>query len=127
MCLLLGETLPVRILSQMSNHISFNEGLDNPNYDWNSLKPIDLINGRSRFFFDSMNLPRSFLQVDSMQWESNADYVHAERIIQNSLICINDGSERVISNSKYKLQRQRCRTETTFRQNILNLHVNPNM
>lgn len=127
LCLTSENIVPERSLDQLSNHISFNEAMNKENYDWSSKRVIDLIDERSHFFFDSMNLPRTFLRMDSSEWESNCDYVKAKETIQGALICINDGSERIVSNCKYKLQRQRCRKESTFRQNILNLHVNPNM
>lgn len=101
--------------------------MNNQNYDWNSKHMIDLIDERSHFFFKSMNISRTFLRINSSEWESNDEYAQAKKTIQSALICINDASERVISTCKFKLRRQRCRKESTFRQNILNLNVNPNM
>lgn len=122
-----AERIAPRETNQLSNHTSFDEALNDANYDWSSKRVIDLIGERSLFFFDTMNLPRGFLSIDAGEWDTSRDYMRAREIVQSALVCINDGSERVVSNSKYKLQRQRCRKESTFRQNILNLHVNPNM
>lgn len=125
LCMTADKIMPLRNLR--SNHISFAEDIDYENYDWSSKSVIDLVGGRSHFFFDIMNLPKNFLRVNASQWENNDSYNKAKQIIQDALICINDGSERVISNCKNKLQKQRCRKESTFRQNILNLHINSNV
>lgn len=109
------------------NHLSFKQGFDIENYNWSSKSIVDLIGDRSHFFFDIMNLPRNFLSIDSNDWESNCDYIRAKEKIEGALICINDGSERVVSNCKNKLQKQRCRKESTFQQNIYNLQFNSNM
>lgn len=69
-----------------------------------------------------MNLPREFLRLDSNEWKTNNDYNKAKNIVQKALICVNDGSERVIANCKSKFNKQRCRNETSFRQNMLSLH-----
>lgn len=110
-----------------NNHISFKQGIDNENFDWSSKSIVDFIGDRSHFFFDIMNLSRNFLSIDSSNWEYNCDYVRAKEMIEGALICINDGSERVVSNCKNKLQKQRCRKESTFQQNIYNLQFNSNM
>lgn len=71
-----------------------------------------------------MNLPRGFLNRNADEWLLNKDYQNAKKIIKNALVCINDTSERVISKCKSKFNKQRCRNETTFRQNILSSHLN---
>lgn len=120
-----NNIVPIRRIN--SNHISFKDGTDTEDYDWSSICIVDLIGDRSHFFFDTMNLPRNFLSIDSSEWEYNPEYIQGKKIVENALICINDGSERVVSNCKNKLQKQRCRKESTFQQNILNLQFNPNM
>lgn len=112
---------PVR--KHPSNHIAYCDGIDDHSYDWQSKRVSDLIGDRSQFFFDTMNLPRNFLMSDASVWNKNNEYISAKQTVQNALICINDASERVISNSKAKFNRQRCRKETTFQQNMLNLHL----
>lgn len=116
------KILPPRNMKR--NHISY---IDINDENWRSKSIVDLIGDRSRYFFDIMNLHRNFLNIDSSGWESNRDYMHAKNIVQGALVCVNDGSERVVSNCKNKLQKQRCRKESTFQQNILNLQFNPNM
>ena len=58
---------------------------------------------------------------DANEWKKQPSYISAKKTVQNALICINDASERVISNSKVKFNKQRCRKESSFRQNMLNL------
>lgn len=103
-----------------SNHIALSEII----MDWNTKSVADLIGERSNFFLDAMNLPRSFLTSDASEWSQNRDFLIARETVMKSLICINDGSERVISNCKSKLSKQRCRKESTFRQNMLSLNNN---
>lgn len=123
MCVALDKTMPQRRMIPPSNDISFSEGIGDVDYDWSSKTVANLIGDRSPFLFHIMNLPCEFLRQDSREWKKLNDYNHAKKTIQNALICINDGSERVISNCKNKFQKQRCRKETTFRQNLMNLHL----
>lgn len=109
----------------VSNHLAFI--VDDARYDWSSKQISDFIGDRSIFFFDVMNLPREFLNLDATEWNTKLPYTKAKKIVQSTLICVNDASERVISNSKSKFNKQRCRNETTFRQNMLNLHLNHNI
>lgn len=121
-----GKAMPQRNISvrNISNHIAYNEGNNTENYDWGSKNIVDFIGDRSNFFFDAMNLPRSFLRLHANEWNKNYGYIRAKCIIQRSLICINDASERVISNCKSKLMKQRCKKEKTFQQNMLSLNNN---
>lgn len=122
-----NKITPIRgtkVDNQICNHIAYCSGRTDGDYDWSSISVIDLVGDRSQFFFDTLNLPRSFLRLDASQWKINRDYIRAKQNVQNALMCINDGSERVISNCKNKFNKQRCRKETSFRQNILNLHIN---
>lgn len=116
------DILPLRNGNQGSNHILFHH--DDEDNDWEQLSLSDLIGIRSHFFFQSMNLPLGFLNIDANEWKINKDYKNAKKIVENSLICINDASERVISKCKSKFSKQRCRKEITFRQNILSFHLN---
>lgn len=68
-----------------------------------------------------MNLPHNFLRSDAREWDTTIEYNKAKETIENALICINDASERVISNCKSKFNKQRCRKRTTFQQNMLDL------
>lgn len=113
--------MPPRLieLNQLSNHIAYTDGMNNSNYDWNHLRIVDLIGERSMFFFDALGINRDFLRVDAKQWSKRRDYNSVKKVIQETLICTNDGSERVISKCKIKCKRQRCRKECTFRQNII--------
>lgn len=119
-----NNIMPARNDSPSSNALAYNTGRNNDNYDWGSISVTDLIGHRSHFLFDVMNLPRNFLRLNASEWKTNKDYNSAKQIIQNALICVNDCSERVISNCKNKFNRQRCRKEDSFRQNMLNLHIN---
>lgn len=105
------------------NHLAYHTGREDENFDWSSISVTDLIGKRSNFFFDVMNLPRNFLRLDASQWSKDREYKRAKNVIQKSLICVNDGSERVISNCKSKFSKQRCRKEDSFRQNMLNLYL----
>lgn len=121
---LLNNQMVARDYRYSSNHLAFSVDEDEETYDWSSKQISDFIGERSRFFFEVMDLPRDFLNVDASEWNTNLTYIRARKIIQSTLICVNDTSERVISNSKSKFNKQRCRNENTFRQNILNLHLN---
>lgn len=117
------EILPLRNENQGNNHVAFHDD-DLEDYDWERLSLSDLIGVRSHFFFQSMDLPWGFLNRNAVDWKLNKDYKNAKKIVENSLVCINDASERVISKCKSKFNKQRCKKETTFRQNILSLHLN---
>lgn len=117
------DDLPIRNDNRGSNHVAFHYD-DDENYDWERLSLFDLIDARSNFFFQTMNLPRGFLNRNANEWVLNKDYQNAKKIVENSLVCINDASERVISQCKNKFNKQRCRNENTFRQNILSLPLN---
>lgn len=106
-----------------SNHIAYNDGNHDQNHDWRAKSVADFIGNRSLFFFEVMNLPRNFLRSDANGWKRNREYISAKRNIKRALICINDASERVISNCKNKFSKQRCRKESTFRQNMLSLNI----
>lgn len=124
--LILAEeiAMPQRTLvgRDISNCIAYSEGNNTENYDWSSKIIADFVGDRSNFFFEALNLPRNFLRLNANEWNKNHEYIHAKNIVQSSLICINDGSERVISNCKNKFNKQRCRKETTFQQNMLSLN-----
>lgn len=122
--LIQNEVMPLRRRHERSNQIAYSDGIGDRNHDWNSKCIADLIGDRSQYFFDIMNLPRNFLRLDASEWNRNPDYINAKKIAENALICINDTSERVISNCKSKFNKQRCRKESSFRQNMLNLHSN---
>lgn len=104
------------------NDIAYCESIGDENFNWKLIDIFNLVGDRSHFFFDIMNLPREFLRLDSNEWKTNNDYNKAKNIVQKALICVNDGSERVIANCKSKFNKQRCRNETSFRQNMLSLH-----
>lgn len=119
-----GKAMPQREISvrNISNHIAYTEGNNYENLDWSSKNIVDFVGGRSNFFFHAMNLPRSFSRLSPNEWNKNHDYIRAKRIVQSSLICINDASERVVANSKNKLLKQRCKKEETFQRNMLSLN-----
>lgn len=116
-----SETMPPRLMSpnQLNNHIAYTSGMNQPKYDWSLLSIVDLIGERSVFFFDVLGINRGFLRVDASEWGKQKEYNAVKRVIHAALICINDGSERVISKCKSKYKKQRCRKECTFRQNII--------
>lgn len=116
-----NQEMPPRIINsnQLTNHIAYTDGVNNPNYDWSRLEIADLIGERSIYFFHVLGINRDFLNVDASQWSKQKDYNSVKKAIHEALICINDGSERVISKCKSKYKRQRCRKECTFRQNII--------
>lgn len=118
------KIMPTRRLDgrNVSNHILYSDGIIDENLDWSSRNVTDFIGDRSNFFFDAMDLPRNFLRLSAREWNKDRDYVRAKKIVQNTLICINDASERVISKCKNKFSKQRCRRESTFRQNMLSLN-----
>lgn len=118
------KIMPLRQFSKSrrTNQVAYSDGIDDRNHDWNSKCVADLIGDRSAFFFDTMNLPARFLRLDASVWNENPDYVNAKKTVENALICINDASERVISNCKSKFNKQRCRKESSFRQNMFNLN-----
>lgn len=113
--------IPIRQIDQneFSNYINYSAGVNKPNYNWNSMSVVDLIGVRSNFFFNTLNINRDFLKLDASAWNKNRSYKEAKKTIENALVCVNDASERVISNCKRKFKHQRCRKENTFRQNIL--------
>lgn len=116
--------IPTHARRDVGNDIAYTKSIGDDEYDWSSISLIDLIDDRSHFFFDVMNLPRNFLRLNANEWKRDEGYNKAMEIVQSTLICINDGSERVISNCKNKFSKQRCKKETSFRQNMLNLHIN---
>lgn len=118
-----NEVLPLRNHSRTSNHVALSYD-ENEDYDWEQLSLSDFIGVRSQYFFHTMNLPRDFLNINANEWKLNKNYNNAKKIVENSLVCINDASERVIASCKNKFNKQRCRKEVTFRQNILSVNSN---
>lgn len=113
---LIGQEIPPRNYSSHSNHIAYS-GDTNPNDSEFNLK--NLIGERSLFLFQTMNLCYIFLETDAAEWKNSNSYRMAKRAITDALICVNDVTERVISNGKSKYKKQRCRNEQSFRRNIL--------
>lgn len=71
-----------------------------------------------------MNFGRNFLRLNANQWDSDFEYQAAKKTINNTVVCVNDATERVISNCKKKYNSQRCRKESSFRQNITFTYFN---
>lgn len=112
-----GQTIPPRNYSGQSNHIAYTGDTNTSNRNDFNLK--NLFGERSLFLFQTMNLCYDFLEMDVTEWKNNYSYQMAKRAITDTLICVNDVTERVISNGKSKYKKQRCRNEQSFRRNIL--------
>lgn len=115
----LDQVMPPRMNSNRnSNHISYNNTIDSSSNVINTLNLVDLIGERSPYIFSIMKLSRNFLHLDADQWDNDCEYRAAKKTINDAIVCVNDGTERVISNCKRKYKSQRCRKESSFRQNI---------
>lgn len=108
---------PRRIGSnQISNHIEYTERIEFGEID--QLEISRLIGGRSHYLFNVMKIKTNFLHCDAESWPTNNEYLRARNIISKTLICVNDNSERVISASKHRISRQRCRNNDSFRRSM---------
>lgn len=115
----LGQVMPPRMNSnQNSNHISYLGKIDCSSNVLNTLNLVDLIGERSPYIFSIMKLGRNFLRFDADQWDNDCEYQAARKTINDAIVCVNDATERVISNCKREYKSQRCRKESSFRQNI---------
>lgn len=109
----LNEDIPERNLRL--NHIKYNENVS----DWRNKQLIDFVGPRSLFLFQTLEISQEFLVDDANDWSTNASYLNAKSKISSSLICVNDATERVISTSKYKYKRQRCKNDNSFNRSML--------
>lgn len=116
---LIGQEIPPRNHSSQSNHIAYNGDINTANRNESAFNLKNLIGQRSLFLFQTMNLCYNFLETNATEWKNNNSYQIAKRAIADALICVNDVTERVISNGKSKYKKQRCRNEQSFRRNIL--------
>lgn len=115
----LDQMMPPRMnANQNSNHISYVGDIDCSSNVLNTLNLVDLIGERSPYIFSIMKLGRNFLRLDADHWHNDCEYQAAKKTVNNTLVCVNDATERVISNCKRKYKSQRCRKESSFRQNI---------
>lgn len=103
-------------IDKMSNHFKFSIG--NERTDWHSMRIHDLIGERSLFLFESLEISIDFLENDAEIWSDDLEYIQAKEKISNTLVCINDTSERMISLCKTKNRNQRCRNEDSFRRSL---------
>lgn len=110
--------LPVRRITpdEVSNHIRYSNDIEFGNI--NQLRVADLVGERSFYLFNVMNISTEFLHNDARTWFKNNEYLRAKHLISKTLTCVNDTSERVISASKYKYKRQRCKTNDSFRRSM---------
>lgn len=114
-----SSNLPPRRIgsNQISNHIEYTERIE-----FGELDQLDIsrfIGGRSHYLFNIMKIKTNFLHRDAESWPTNNEYLRAKNIISKTLICINDNSERVISASKHRIKRQRCRNDDSFKRSML--------
>lgn len=116
---LIGQEIPQRNYSGQSNHIAYTGDTNTSNRNESAFNLKNLIGERSLFLFQTMNLCYDFLETDAAEWSYNNSYQTAKRTINNALLCVNDVTERVISNGKSKYKKQRCRSEQSFHRNIL--------
>lgn len=103
--------------NQTSNHIEYTEEIR-----FSQVHELDIsqfIGERSHYLFNIMKITTNFLHSDAESWPTNNEYLHARNVISKTLICVNDNSERVFSASKHRINRQRCRNESSFRRSML--------
>lgn len=111
-----NKQMPAR-RNTSSNHIKFSDG--NESTDWLSMEVHNLIGDRSPFLFKALNISTSFLEIHPEAWKDDTDYIRAKKQISETLVSINDNSERIISLCKAKNKQQRCRNENSFRRSLI--------
>lgn len=113
MLLELDNVIPGR--NFRSNHIKFNEDIDS----WTEMRVSDFLGERSLHLFQLFNIEIDFLRINADMWEGNAEYLAAKSKLKAALVCVNDGTERVISTCKFKYKRQRCKNDESFQRSML--------
>lgn len=98
-----------------ANHIKFNGHIER----WSDMRIVNFVGERSLHLFQLFDIPLNFLSTNAESWGENAEYLSAKNKIEAALICVNDGSERVISTCKSKCKKQRCKNDTSFRRSML--------
>lgn len=131
----LGEELIT--LSLFSNNVStatknkmrgrFNNGIVLPNRMERSLKFImttstefqslelhDFIGTRSHFLFQILDIEPDFLNHDAITWEYIESYKSIQKLIEQTIVVINDGAERILGLSDNIIRTQKARKKKYF-------------
>lgn len=94
MFLRIDPEMPIR--DYRANHIKFNGEVD----QWSTQEVLNFVGERSMHLFELLEIQLGFLSMDAKTWTTNAEYLNMKEKLSAALVCVNDGSERVISTCK---------------------------
>lgn len=89
--------------------------------DIQSLSLINFISTRSSFLLDRLNIDTSFLQECAENWQRMKAYNDAVKKINDLIIPVNDGTERLLRRSELLINNQKVRSETRFQDAIVSI------
>lgn len=78
----------------------------------------DFVNARSFFMFQLFENTADFLEHDARTWEQTISYALMKNLVEETIIVVNDGAERMLGNAEGIIKLQKARKEKYF-QNLL--------
>lgn len=85
----------------------------------------DFIDSRSFFLFQLLDTTADFLQQDAATWNHITSYITIKKIVEETIIVINDGAERLLGNADKIIRTQKARKEKYFK-NLLFMEFDKN-
>lgn len=85
----------------------------------------DFIDSRSFFLFQLLDTTADFLQQDAATWNHITSYITIKKIVEETIIVINDGAERLLGNADKIIRTQKARKEKYFK-NLLFMKFDKN-
>lgn len=74
----------------------------------------NFVSSRSFFLFQLLEIAPNFLNQDALTWEFTSSYKIIKNVIEQSMITINDGAERMLGTAANIINGQRARKEKYF-------------
>lgn len=78
----------------------------------------DFVDDRSFFLFQLFDTTVDFLQQDATTLSQTKSYKTMKKMVEETIVVVNDGAERLLGNAEKIIKTQRARKERNF-QNLL--------